>query len=152
MLIAVAGIVVVVALWVVFSRMRHDYIQQKIIASNEASALTTLQNIQAQEQSFRETSGQYATFRRLADAGVIQAPTDGDALVSDGYKFTLKVTPKTEAQAPTYAVNADPERSGGRDATGRRHFFISSEVTGIRFNEERPATANDKPRQSMQEY
>ena len=152
LIIALGGIVVLVLLWFVFTRMRQDYVQQRIMNANEASALATLQNIQAQEQSFRETSGQYATFRQLADAGVIQTPTSGDALVSDGYKFTLKVTPKTDTQGPTYTVNADPERAGGRDATGRRHYFISSEVTGVRVNDERPATANDKPRQTAQEY
>ncbi|HZT60541.1 MAG TPA: hypothetical protein VFA21_18195, partial [Pyrinomonadaceae bacterium] len=149
---AAVGVVVVGLLVFVFFRVRDDYVQQRIINANESAALATLQNIQAQEQSFRETSGQYATFRQLADAGIIQTPPDGDTLVSDGYKFTLKVTPKTDAQAPTYAVNADPERAGGRDATGRRHFFISSEVTGTRVNEDRPATANDKPRQTAQEY
>jgi hypothetical protein len=152
LVIAVVGAVVLVALWFLFVRVRHDNIQQGIMNANEAAALATLENIQAQEQSFRETGGQYVTFRQLADAGVIQAPTSGDTLVSGGYKFTLKVTPKTDAQGPTYTVNADPERAGGRDATGRRHFFISSEVTGVRVNEDRPATANDKPRLTVDEY
>jgi Tfp pilus assembly protein PilE len=152
LVIAVVGSVVLVALWFVLAWVRHDYVQQGIMNANEAAALATLENIQAQEQSFRETGGQYATFRQLADAGVIQAPTSGDTLVSGGYKFTLKVTPKSDAQGPTYTVNADPERAGGRDATGRRHFFISSEVTGVRVNEDRPATASDKPRLTVDEY
>ena len=152
LIIAAVGLVVVGLLLYVFIRVRHDYVQQNIINANEAAALATLENIQAQEQSFRETGGQYVTFRQLADAGVIQAPTGGDTLVSGGYKFTLKVTPKTDAQGPTYTVNADPERASGRDATGRRHFFISSEVTGVRVNEDRPANASDKPRLSVQEY
>jgi hypothetical protein len=151
-IVAVVGLVVFAALVWLAVRLYDDKIQQRIMSANESSALATLQNIQAQEQSFRETGGQYVTFQQLADAGVIQAPLSGDTLVSDGYKFTLKVTPKTDTQPPTYSVNADPARAGGRDATGRRHFYISSEVSGIRFNEERPATASDKPRQSVQEY
>src|SRR5438270_13641128 len=83
---------------------------------------------------------------------LFRSPLSGDALVSDGYRFTLKVTPKAGALGPTYSVNADPVRGGGRDATGRRHFFISSEVSGVRYNEERPATAADKPRQNVQGY
>jgi hypothetical protein len=36
--------------------------------------------------------------------------------------------------------------------TGRRHFFISSDVTGVRFNETRPATKDDKLRPTMKDY
>ncbi|HEX3557565.1 MAG TPA: hypothetical protein VHU19_00055 [Pyrinomonadaceae bacterium] len=152
LIVAAVGLVIFGLLAWLAVRMYHDTIQQKIISANESSALATLDNLQAQEQSFLETEGRYVTFQRLAESGVIQAPLSGDALVSDGYRFTLKVTPKTDAQGPTYSVNADPLRGGGRDATGRRHFFISSEVTGVRYNEERPATAADKLRQNMQEY
>lgn len=152
LIVAAVGVAVLVPLAWLAVRMYNDTIQQKIMSANEASALATLENLQAQEQSFLETEGRYVTFQQLAEAGVIQAPLSGDALVSDGYRFTLKVTPKTDAQGPTYSVHADPARSGGRDATGRRHFFISSEVTGVRYNEERPATAADKPRQNAQEY
>ncbi|PYS76863.1 MAG: hypothetical protein DMF67_17935 [Acidobacteria bacterium] len=152
LLVAAVGVAVLVPLAWLAVRMYNDTIQQKVMSANEASALAALENIQAQEQSFLETEGRYATFPQLAEAGVIQAPLSGDALVSDGYRFTLKVTPKTDAQGPTYSVNADPVRGGGRDATGRRHFFISSEVSGVRYNEERPATAADKPRQNVQEY
>jgi Tfp pilus assembly protein PilE len=152
LIVAAVGAVVLVSLWLLAMRMYNDTVQRKVIAANEASALATLENLQAQEQSFLETTGQYATFRQLADAGAIQAPLSGDALVSDGYRFTLRVTPKTDTQAPAYTVNADPARATGRDATGRRHFFISSEVTGVRYNEERPATAADKPRLTGTEY
>lgn len=152
LVVALFGVAVLVPLAWLAVRMYNDNIQQKVIAANEASALATLENLQAQEQSFLETAGQYATFQQLADAGAIQAPLSGGALVSDGYRFTLRVTPKTDTQGPTYSVNADPVRAGGRDATGRRHFFISSEVTGVRYNEERPATAADKPRLTGTEY
>lgn len=152
LVVAAVGVVVLIPLAWLAVRMYNDNIQQKVIAANEASALATLENLQAQEQSFLETTGQYATFRQLADAGAIQAPLSGDALESSGYRFTLRVTPKSDTQAPAYTVNADPARAGGRDATGRRHFFISSEVTGVRYNEERPATAADKPRLTGTEY
>jgi Tfp pilus assembly protein PilE len=152
LIVAAVGAVVLILLAWLAVRMYNDSIQQKVIGANEASALATLENLQAQEQSFLETKGSYATFPQLAEAGAIQVPLSGDALVSDGYRFTLRVTPKTDTQGPTYSVNADPVRAGGRDATGRRHFFISSEVTGVRYNEERPATAADKPRLTGTEY
>src|ERR1700760_1494802 len=93
-IVAVVGVLVVALLAWLAVRMYDDMLNQRVIKANEAAALTTLQNIQAQEQSSLETGGQYVTFRQLADAGIIQTPTSGDTLVSDGYKFTLKVTPK----------------------------------------------------------
>jgi len=152
LIVVAVGVAVLVPLAWLAVRMYNDSIQRRVMAANDASALATLENLQAQEQSFLETEGHYATFRQFAEAGIITVPLSDDALVSDGYRFTLRVTPKTDAGGPTYAVNADPVRAGGRDATGRRHFFISSEVTGVRYNEERPATAADKPRLTGTEY
>jgi hypothetical protein len=138
-------LVVIVALVFLFVRMRDDANRRTLIAENEVTARSSMKNIQAAEQLYVETYGQYATFSQLVEAGVFQAPLDGDKLVSEGYVYTIKVTPKTDTSASTYSVNADPVRAFGGDATGHRHFFISSEVTGLRFNEERPATASDKP-------
>jgi hypothetical protein len=152
LVVAAVGVVLLVPLAWLAVRMYHDRIQQRVISSNEASALATLENLQAQEQSFLEMTGSYATFPQMVEAGAIKVPLSGDALVDDGYRFTLRVTPKTENAGPTYSVNADPVRAEGRDATGRRHFFISSETTGVRYNEERPANAADKPRLTGTEY
>jgi len=151
-IVAVVGLVVLVLLGWLAVRMYNDRLNQRVISSNEAAALAALEGIQAAEQLYFESHGEYATFPQLVEAGVFQAPTKTDVLVSEGYSFTIRVTPKTDTQGPAYGVNADPLRSGGRDATGRRHFFVSSEVTGVRYNEERPATAADKPRQNVQEY
>jgi Tfp pilus assembly protein PilE len=152
LVVAAVGVALLVPLAWLAVRMYHDRIQQRVISANEASALATLENLQAQEQSFLETTGSYATFPQLVEAGAVQTPLSGDALESEGYRFTLRVTPKTDAGGPTYSVNADPVRAEGRDATGRRHFFISSETTGVRYNEERPANAADKPRLTGTEY
>ena len=151
-IVVVVGLVVLVLLVLLWFRIRDERINQKVISANEAAALAALESIKAAEQLYFESHGEYATFPQLVEAGVFQAPTKTDVLVSEGYRFTIRVTPKTDTQGPAYGVNADPLRSGGRDATGRRHFFVSSEVTGVRYNEERPATAADKPRQNVQEY
>lgn len=153
LIVAGVGLLVLVPLVWLALRMSNDAHQRRVMASNEATALSALASIQAAEQIYLETNGQYATFSQLVEAGVFQAPLTGDSLVSGGYAYTLKVRPKTDTATPFYSVNADPQRGGGaRDATGRRHFYIDSEVTGIRYNEERPATASDKPRPSMQDY
>lgn len=152
LVVVVIGIIVIIPLSWLAVRIYNDNIQQKIIAADEASALAALENIQAAEQLYFQSHGEYATFQQLVAEGVFQTKQSGDALVNDGYRFTLRVTPKADAAGPTYSVNADPLRAGGRDATGRRHFFISSEVTGVRYNEERPANASDKPRLTGTEY
>lgn len=151
-IVAGLGIVVLVPLAWLAVRMYNDTIQRRVISANEAGALYTLELIAAAEHVHLQTYGEYGTLRQLTDSGILQTEFSGDPPASGGYVYTVRVTPKTGAAAPSYSVNADPARAGGRDATGRRHFFISSEVIGVRFNEDRPATAADRPRQSVQEY
>lgn len=152
LIVAGVGLLVLVPLGWLALRMWDDTIQRRVIAANESAALTNLGNIQAAEQLYLEANGQYGTFRQLIDSGIFQAEVSGDPPVASGYVFDVKVQPKTDAQPAAYSVNADPVRAEGRDATGRRHFFVSSEVIGVRYNESRPATRDDKPRPKMQEY
>ena len=152
LIVAGVGLLVLRPLGWLALRMWDDTIQRRVIAANESAALTNLENIQAAEQLYFEANGQYGTFQQLIDSGIFQAQVSGDPPVASGYVFNVRVQPKTDTQPPAYSVNADPVRADGRDATGRRHFFVSSEVIGIRFNESRPATKDDKPRPKMAEY
>lgn len=126
-------------------KLSADATRRRVVAANEAAAVTSLDQIAAAERLYLEAHGQYGTFRQLAEAGVFQAPLEGEALVSGGYRFTVSVTPPSETRGPAFAANADPVRSGGDDATGNRHFFAGSEVTGLRYSEGRPASASDRP-------
>jgi hypothetical protein len=152
LIVAGVGVLVLVPLGWLALRMWDDTIQRRVIAANESAALTNLENIQAAEQLYFEANGQYGTFQQLIDSGIFQAEVSGDPPVASGYVFNVRVQPKTDAQPAAYSVNADPVRAGGRDATGRRHFYVSSEVIGIRFNETRPANKDDKLRPKMSEY
>jgi hypothetical protein len=152
LIVAGVGLLVLVPLGWLALRMWEDTVQRRVIAANESAALTNLENIQAAEQLYFEANGQYGTFRQLIDSGIFQAEVSGDPPTASGYAFNVRVQPKTDAQPAAYSVNADPVRAGGRDATGRRHFFVSSEVIGVRFNESRPATKDDKVRSKMAEY
>ena len=152
LIIAGVGVIILVPLGWLALRMWDDTIQRRVIAANESAALTNLDNIQAAQQLYFEAHGQYGTFRQLIDSGIFQAEVSGDPPAASGYVFTVRVQPKTDTPPASYSVNADPVRSGGRDATGRRHFFVSSEVIGVRYNESRPATRDDRPRPTMQEY
>src|SRR5918998_4152011 len=146
LIVAGVGLLVLVPLGWLALRMWDDTIQRRVVAANESAALTNLENIQAAEQLYFEANGQYGTFRQLIDSGIFQAEVSGDPPVARGYVYTVKVQPKTDTQPASYIVNADPVRPEGRDATGRRHFFVGSEVTGVRYNDTRPANKDDKLR------
>ena len=152
LIVAGVGLLVLVPLSWLALRMYDDTVQRRRMAANESSALGTLEAIQAAEQLYYETYGRYGTFKEMAEAGIFETALKGDPPVGSGYAFTLKVQPKTETQPAGFSVNADPVRTGERDATGRRHFYIGSDVTGVRFNETRPATKDDKLRPTMRDY
>jgi hypothetical protein len=152
LIVAGAGLLVLVPLGWLAVRMYNDTIQRRVVSVNEADALYTLELIAAAEHIHLQAYGEYGTIRQLTDSGILQTEFGGDPPARAGYAYTVRLTPKTGAGAGAYSVNADPLRASGRDATGRRHFYIGSEVIGTRYNEDRPATASDKPRQSVQEY
>lgn len=141
--VVLVGLVLAAALWVVFARMRDEGRRRRLAAVNEREAVSVIDGIAAAQQLYRESRGGYGTFRELIEAGVYRAPLEGDVLVVQGYAFRLHITPPASAGGPAFAVNADPVRAGGPDATGRRHFYAGSEVTGVRFHDERPASAAD---------
>jgi hypothetical protein len=151
LIVAGVGLLVLVPLAWLAVRMYNDTIQRRVIALDEADALYTLELLSAAEHVHLQAYGEYGTIKQLTDSGILQTTFGGDPPAREGYAYAVRLTPKSEGRAPTYSINADPLRAAGRDATGRRHFYIGSEVIGVRVNEERPATASDKPRQSTQE-
>lgn len=151
LIVAGVGLLVLVPLAWLAQRMWNDTIQRRVMASNESSALTNLEQIQAAEDLYFRVNGEYGTLQQLIDSGIFASTVSSDSPVASGYVYTVRVQPKTDTQPPSYSVNVDPVRPEGRDATGRRHFFASSEVIGIRFNESRPATKDDKVRTKMTE-
>jgi hypothetical protein len=145
LILAAAAIPIIAGLAWYGLKLNTEAQRRRIVATNEAAAISALDQIAAAQQLYLETYGQYGTFNQLAEAGVFQAPLQGESLVSGGYRFSITVTAPNEGRGPTYAARADPIRSGGDDATGIRHFFAGSEVTGLRYSEGRPATAADRP-------
>lgn len=150
--VAVVGILVLIPLVWWALRLSDDAHRRRVVAANEVETLSALEGIAAAEQLYLQSYSQYGTFKQLVEAGMFRAPLEGDSLVADGYSFKLKVTPKAEGQTPSFSVNADPLVGAGRDATGRRHFYLDSNLVGIRVNEERPASASDPPRQTVNDY
>lgn len=151
LIVAGAGLLVLVPLWFLYVRVSNDAIQRRVIAANEADALYTLELLAAAEHVHLQAYGAYGTIKQLNDTGILQTEIGGDPPARAGYAYTVKLTPKTDTQPPAYSVNADPLTDKGREATGHRHFYIGSETIGVRVNEDRPATAADKPRLSVDE-
>jgi hypothetical protein len=146
---AVVGLLALIPLVWLAVRMNGEARQRRVVAANEAEAIAALEGIAAAQQLYLQTFSRYGTFREMVEAGVFQAPLSGDSLVAHGYAFTLRVAPKAEGQPPAFKVNADPLSREGVAATGRRHFYLDSNLVGIRVNEDRPAGPADPPRQTL---
>ncbi|HEY0080282.1 MAG TPA: prepilin-type N-terminal cleavage/methylation domain-containing protein [Pyrinomonadaceae bacterium] len=118
-----------------------------VIAGNETAAIQTLKTITTEQRTYFNAKGRssYATFDQLIENGALDKRFAGDEPVVEGYKFTLKVTPKSSSQPPSFTLNADPQQSEGMAATGKRHFYIDSNINTIRVNTTGPASAEDSP-------
>jgi type II secretory pathway pseudopilin PulG len=112
-------------------------------AANEAAAIKTLNTIAVEEQTYFNEHDSYATFNQLIEGGALDKRFAGASPTVGGYIFTLNVTPKGDAVTPIFSVNADPQQGEGFGATGRRHYYADSSGGHIRYNEERPAAADD---------
>ena len=139
--VGVVGVLAAAGLWVAFVRLREDARLRRVRAANEREAVLVIDAVAAAQQLYFESRGEYGTFPQLVEANVFRGTLSGDSLVTYGYNFRLQPTPRAEGRAPAYVVSADPVS----DATGRRHFYAGSDITGIRFHDERPATAADPP-------
>lgn len=133
--ITVIGIVAGIAIPTYHSSMRK---------ANEAAAVTTLNAIKvAQAKYVVDHQSHYGTFRELFEEGYLDKRFNYDQPHIRGYVFTISLGPKTEREAATFAVNADPEQSQGITATGRNFYYTDPE-NGICFSKTGPATAADE--------
>ncbi|MGB8510494.1 MAG: hypothetical protein WCD76_19125 [Pyrinomonadaceae bacterium] len=137
------GILILVPLVLVANHMLNAANTRERITSNEARAIDTIDLIAAAEQIHLDAYGQYATIPQLIDAKILNMKFDGDPPAFKGYAYAVRIAPRTEARGPFFSVNADPVRADGDDATGGRRFYRDSEVAGIRYREDRPASAAD---------
>ncbi|HYP52297.1 MAG TPA: hypothetical protein VEQ42_02090 [Pyrinomonadaceae bacterium] len=118
-----------------------------VTAGNETSAVLTLNTIAVEQRTYFNKNGRrgYGTFEQLVEGGALDARFSADAPVVGGYVFTMSVRPGAGGSPPFFRVNADPLRKDGLGATGKRHFYIDSTLDSVRVNDQRPATATDRP-------
>ena len=112
--------------------------------ANEAAAIRTLETIRVEQAKYSISHrGEYGTFDQLTKAGLLDAKFQGDEPVVQGYIFRMSVTPRAKGQVPTYAINADPEKADGLNATGKRFFYTDSSIGNTRVNDTQPAAISD---------
>lgn len=138
-----AGLLILVPLILVANHMINAANTRARIAGNELAAIDTLDLIGAAEQIHLDAYGQYGTLRQLVEADILHLQFNGAPPVYKGYAFTVMVTSPNGMQPAFFSVNADPVRDLAGEATGQRHFYRESNVTGIRFREDRPANQAD---------
>ncbi len=116
--------------------------------ANQTSTISALREIARGQVGYHSERREYATFDKLVEEGALNESFRGENPVVNGYRFTMRVTPKGNGQQAAYTVNADPEQPEGINRTGNFFYYIGSDANGIRANEEQPAGAGDPPIQN----
>ena len=114
-------------------------------SANETAAIRHMQAIDTGQVAYHGRRREYATFEQLVEAGALNERFAGDAPVVDGYRFTLQVVPRSAGGQAAYSINVDPVEPEGINRTGDFHYYIGSNASGIRQNENQPAGPTDPP-------
>lgn len=114
-------------------------------SANETAAIRHMQSIATGQVSYHGRRREYATFAQLIEAGALNERFTGDQPVVDGYRFTMQIVSRSAGGQAAYSVNADPVEPEGINRTGDFHYYIGSNASGIRVNENQPAGPTDPP-------
>ena len=118
-----------------------------IKAANEAAAVKTLRSIAEQQMLYfnAHQRSSFGTFEEMRKENLLDSRFEGTTPVVDGYVYTMKVIPKSTTSQAGYTINADPQVADGVGATGRNHYFVSSDTNTIHVNDTQPAAESDPP-------
>jgi type IV pilus assembly protein PilE len=109
-------------------------------AGNEAATMQNIHTIAAVQIQFYNThSRSFGTFDQMIKEQLLTSKFEGNPPNTDGYIYTLKVTPKTAGGASSFTLNADPQ-SGN---SGTNHFYIDSSDSSIHVNATQAAGPTD---------
>lgn len=145
--VAGVGLAVVAAMAAFLFNREDDAKRRRAAATFETNAVQHLKDIAACQLNHLQSLGEYATLPKLFETcTLVDERFNSEAPVVDGYRYTISLTPRAGDRPPAYAVNADPQPPPGTYG-GRLHFYADSEVSGIRVNDSRPATASDRQRE-----
>lgn len=136
--IAIIGILIAVGVTGYKAAMR---------AANEAAAVKTLRTIAEQQMLYfnAHQRSTFGSFEEMRKENLLDSRFEGATPIVDGYVYTMKVIPKSTTAQAGYTINADPQVADGVAATGKNHYFVSSDTNTIHVNEAQPAAATDPP-------
>ena len=136
--IAIIGILIAVGITGYKAAMR---------AANEAAAVKTLRSIAEQQMLYYNSHqrSSFGSFEEMRKENLLDSRFDGATPVVDGYVYTMKVNPKSTTAQAGYTINADPQVADGVAATGKNHYFVSSDTNTIHVNDAQPAASTDPP-------
>ena len=136
--IAIIGILIAVGVTGYKAAMR---------AANEAAAVKTLRTIAEQQMLYfnAHQRSTFGSFEEMRKENLLDSRFEGATPVVDGYVYTMKVIPKSTTAQAGYTINADPQVADGVAATGKNHYFVSSDTNTIHVNDTQPAAATDPP-------
>lgn len=136
--IAIIGILIAVGITGYKAAMR---------AANEAAAVKTLRSIAEQQMLYYNSHqrSSFGSFEEMRKENLLDSRFDGATPVVDGYVYTMKVIPKSTTAQAGYTINADPQVADGVAATGKNHYFVSSDTNTIHVNDAQPAASTDPP-------
>ena len=109
-------------------------------SGNEAATMQNIHTIAAVQIQFYNThSRTFGTFDQMIKEQMLTSKFAGNPPNTDGYIYTLKVTPKTAGGASSYTLNADPQN----ESSGTNHFYIDSSDSSIHVNAAQAAGPTD---------
>ena len=109
-------------------------------SGNETATMQNLKTIAAVQIQYYNTHARaFGTFEEMIKEQMLTSKFQGNPPSTDGYVFTLKVTPKTAGSAASYTLNADPQDAG----SGTNHFYLDSSDSSIHLNAAQPAGPGD---------
>ncbi len=136
-------VIAVIALLVAVAIPGYQYVIRTVNETSTAKAMDTIRSLQTGYASKHQ--GRFApTFAELITSTDLDEKFKGDSPVVNGYIYKLTVQEPSGSKPAYFSLNADPQVSEGIQATGKRHFYIDSAISGIKSTEEnRPAKADD---------
>src|SRR6266850_5922416 len=109
-------------------------------SGNEAATMQNIRTIAAVQIQYYNTHARtFGTFEQMVKEQMLTSKFAGNPPSTDGYIFTLKVTPKTAGAPTSYTLNADPQT----ESSGTNHFYIDSTDSSIHINAAQPAGSAD---------
>jgi prepilin-type N-terminal cleavage/methylation domain-containing protein len=109
-------------------------------SGNEAATMQNIKTIAAvQIQFYTAHARTFGTFDQMIKEQMLTSKFAGNPPSTDGYIYTLKVTPKTAGAPSSYTLNADPQGEG----SGTNHFYIDSSDSSIHVNATQTAGPTD---------